>query len=695
MASPASGHQRAASRLSIVIDHASHGRRVALCCPPGANGECTCGGKWDDKAKELVPHTSKEVGKAPVGRFFPKGINDATTNTAQLDRFVREMPEANVSVELQSARWLIVDTDSPETEAAEQAHGLDGAVVRESRNRAYVFERPADCPIINLIKADGDPLDILTFGNFLVHGTHQTGAPIRLDPHAKPGLAPARYVEMLQRKAAENAATAAMLDAKRAEWAAQYGDGPEPPVRLHQRGQRRWRGELVEQNKNGDIDRDLSLWYVGLDLAECGAAKGAVVDALKAIDIHLGWEKFTARRDDREYVKIAEKVVASAIEKEQAPSLKIGQYDAEGHQAAPGEPQTYEDAMAEVFRLRRALLDRDDRLDVLEAVVHGIDDILGRPDEELSAVDKVVAIGVGRWLPSYRSKAEANDKPATVALGYVAKVVGLSPRRVSQSLDRQSSDDPEAGAAFRKRVTRERIADPAGGPDTFVSTLEVIPWKKSTRETLAAAATYRLPERPRPGGSAAATEKRWRRCSDHEDVDVIIRGFCAECGEMIGEQRVAQEDIERLKVQDVLSERQPEKSVDGYLVGGDFGHSALHGRQEIQVVDSDLMRASAMVSTPEPVRFSAGHANRQPAANLGPIKMSDRRAGLFDLDLDAPHTLSVDVGTGDDPLPVRCSPWRCHCGSFEGRPVLNGYQWRCDGCGDVAGLPAAVAGAER
>ena len=82
---------------------------------------------------QLVPHQPNEVGKAPIGRLFPKGINDATTNTAKLDTALRAMPTANVGVEVQSAGWFVVDPDSPETEAAALSDGLDGAVIRESR----------------------------------------------------------------------------------------------------------------------------------------------------------------------------------------------------------------------------------------------------------------------------------------------------------------------------------------------------------------------------------------------------------------------------------------------------------------------------------------------------------------------------------------------------------------------------------
>jgi hypothetical protein len=569
------------STLSIAVTHAKLGRRVALCCPPGPNGECHCGGKWDDKLKQLVPHTQKEVGKAPIGRLFPKGINDATTNTAKLDSHLRAMPDANVSIEVQSAGWLVVDTDSPEAEAAALSNGLKGAVIRESRNRAYVFERPADCPIVNLIKADGDPLDILTFGNFLVHGTHATGAPIRLDPLAKPGPAPERYVEMVKQKAAQQAASAEAIEARRAERAATYGNGPEPPVRLHQRGIRRWTGELVE------ADRSDSLFFIGLDLAECGATESAIVAALRERDEVLGWHKYTERKDDREYERIAEKAVTRAVEREQAPQIKV----------TPKVPTdgSMEDVIAfaeataaENARLLRVIQAREDRLDILEGIVHGIDDILSRPDEELCAADKVVAIGVARWLPSYRSKAEANERPATVALGYVAKVVGLSPRRVSQSLDRLSSNDPDAGAPFRKRVTRVQNDDPDGPP--IISSLEIIPWRSTTRETLATVAAFVPAPKPKHGGSRAATEARWGRCDRHDNDLVRIKGHCPDCGLVVGERLMSVEEFDALNVQDVLSAdpaHQGGTSVDSNSIGGDFRHSE-HADcgQDLQLGDS-------------------------------------------------------------------------------------------------------------
>jgi hypothetical protein len=608
-----------ASATSLAIDHAKHGRRVALCCPPDENGACRCGGKWDDKLKQLVPHAPKEVGKAPIGRFFPAGINDATTKTARLDGFLRQMPDANVSVDLASTGWLVVDPDSEETEAAELAQGLAGAVVRESRHRAYVFRRPADCPAVNLIKKDDDPLDILTVGNFLVGGVHATGARIWMDPNADPGPAPTRYVEMLKAKAAANTTASADLDAKRAEWATQYGDGQEPPVRLHQRGQRRWRGELVEA-PNGQLDRDLSLWYIGLDLAECGATPGAIIEALKERDVFLGWEKFTHRKDDREYVKIAEKVVASAIEKEQAPQIKVTK-PADVPDDVAALRAALEAAEARIAHLERALMDRDDRLEILEPIVTAIDEILARPEVETdddgnvirygpTSDDKLVNIGCARFMPHWRAKKNGRGEAPTIALGYLSKVLGMPKKRISKSLERQSSKDPNAGAPFRKIVTRQPKFDDDGvpvinrktGKQEWESSLEVIPWGDSPAATLQAGATYDLPARPKHGGSEKASAVRWGRCDKHDNQEVRVKGYCPDCGKVVGERIMPLSEFDALNVQVGHSETRASPTVPVNSIERQNGHSdhAHRGsaRQKVQVVDSDVARATAIVGIP-------------------------------------------------------------------------------------------------
>jgi hypothetical protein len=106
----------------------------------------------------------------------------------------------------------------------------------------------------------------------------------------------------------------------------------------------------------------------------------------------------------------------------------------------------------------------------------------------------------------------------------------------------------------------------------------------------------------------------------------------------------------------------------------------------------------------------------QEPVNLGPIKMTDRRASVIDPGPDALHTVAVDAGPPDDP-PIRPSseaapssshlaywsrpkPWRCSarltsgqvCNSLQRYPRPGGG-FRCDGCGDVT-LPAMTGAGE-
>jgi hypothetical protein len=588
--------------LQIAIDHAQRGRPVAPSCPPDAEGRCHCGGKWNDATKAMVPHGPKEVGKAPIGRLVKHGISDATTNTSTIDRWWRAMPDANINVELQASRWLVIDTDSPDVEAAAISRGLDGGVVRESRNRAYVFERPKDCPVVNLIKADGDPLDILTLGNFVVHGTHQMGCPVRLDPTAKPGPAPAWAVEMVKAKAAEKSAQEATTAARRADRAAQYGSGGEPPVRLHQRGLQRWTGDRFEASQSGKLDRDLSLFFLGLDLAECGATESTITRALEERDEALGWRKFTGRGDaERRYTEIAEKAVARAIEraKSSQPAATAPGFDATVAELRAA----LEERDAHIMRLQRALLDRDDRLEILEPIVNQIDAIIQRPDEELSSDDKVVDIGLIRWLPYHQAKREAKGEPPSIALGYLSKVIGMPKKRISKSLERQSSKDPDAGAPFRKHVTRRYLED----EQRWESSMEVQPWGATPLATLRAAATYLPPVRPKRGGSKEASDARWGRCDKHDNDVVRVKGFCPDCGKVVGERMMRVEEFDMLNVQLGHSEGTAPPCVEDVLIEVHLGHS------DVVAADMRSLNVRVVDSEARPVSLLDYVARREPA----------------------------------------------------------------------------------
>jgi len=237
----------------------------------------------------------------------PHGVDDATTDTDTIARWWRQCPRANVSVALKPAGLLMVDPDSDLARADAHKRGMGQTIIRRSRNDAYLFEAPDDCPAARVIH-DGPSgaLDVLTDGYALVYGTHASGAAIELDENHQIGPAPAWAVALVTRKTSEKA------DRQRrtTERAAGATDGDtEPPVRLHSRGVQRWLGELV-QLTDGRTDTSESLFYLGLDLAECNASHSAIVAALAERDVALGWNKYTDRADGAErYGEIANKAI--------------------------------------------------------------------------------------------------------------------------------------------------------------------------------------------------------------------------------------------------------------------------------------------------------------------------------------------------------------------------------------------------
>lgn len=549
----------APSNLAIAMAHARAGRPVAIGCPPDEQGACTCGGYWDEGARQLVPHPPKAVGKAPIGKLMPTGISGATTNTATIERLWRARPDGNVNVELQASSWVVVDTDSPEVEAAALSRGLDGAAIRESRNRAYVYARPDDCPVVNLIKSEGDPLDVLTLGNFVVHGTHQTGCPVRLDPGAEPGPAPAWVVDLLKRKAADKAAQEAATVARRAERAAQYGTGGEPPVRLHQRGQRRWSGELVATTKDGKLDRDLSLFFLALDLAECNATEGTIVAALEERDAALGWNKFTGRKDaEKRYGEIAEKAVARAIEREQT----ISEAPEPVHASAGVDTlrAALDAAEAETARLRRHAMDQDDLIQHQRSLVASdsekrrgltetltrVTDVLAIPTAQLSPVGKILTI-----VTVLEAHSRAGREVATLPTSALMKRSGLSKNTVNDFMQDLAARD---GSPIDRRIKSEWVE--RGDGTRVRETISLVsPRFQTVNESLAA-----VPMMGGPSDKAVAkakakrdreTERELRsipfgRCSSCDNDTVAVTGKCPRHDEVVGRVAVRRETFQAL-----------------------------------------------------------------------------------------------------------------------------------------------------
>jgi hypothetical protein len=50
------------------------------------DGVCACGGRYDKDSGLIIPHVDKEIGKAPVSSLVRNGLDDATRNSATIDR---------------------------------------------------------------------------------------------------------------------------------------------------------------------------------------------------------------------------------------------------------------------------------------------------------------------------------------------------------------------------------------------------------------------------------------------------------------------------------------------------------------------------------------------------------------------------------------------------------------------------------
>jgi len=594
---------------------------------------CACGGSYDPKSKTMVPHTGHDLGKAPISKLVRNGVNDATTNSATIDRWWREHPRANVGLDLRRC-LVFVDPDSPAAYAEAIAQGVEGGMRRSSRNDGFLFKRPKDWPVINITKGgDGTDLELRADGYAAVWGTHANGFPVHVDLTTKLEDAPAWTGDRLKAKAARKAAQEAATAKRREERGSHTGTGRRSPVRLHTRAQRRYDGELVEM-RDGHLDRSDSLFFIGLDQAENGADVELVADVVAERDVALGWNKYSGRKDDVEYVRIAEKAVAKAIEDEQAPQLRVTpKAPTDG---SMDEVITFAEATAaENTRLRRVIQDQGDRLEILEEIIHSIDDVLARPEMETdddgnvikygpTSDDKIVDIVIARWMPHWRAKREANGEQPTISLGYLAKVTGMPKRRLSKSLDRQSGN-AEDGAPFQKVVTRCYIED----EQRWESSLEVRPWGESPAATLRAAATYAMPARPKHGGSQAAAEARWGRCDKHDNDLVQIKGYCPDCGKVVGETMVSVADFDLLNVQVEHLGGEP-KRCDG------------SNSIDVQVEHSER---------PSLIEFEVARTRPRP------------------------------------------DPWRCpDCGALE-RTVNPDGSWRCQGWGhEGKGDPAVMAG---
>ena len=435
------------------------------------------------------------------------GSKDATTDETTIRRWFRMWPHANIGTSLELAGLVIIGPDSIEWAAEFERRGLPPGPVAQSGggegHRHYFYRLPDRVPATRICRSG--EYDILATGNaILAPSLHVSGRRYEwLVPIVE--LAEIPY---LPDWACEMLRTAAARRMQRYTTGAASPDVDGPPVRLHERGLRRWRGELTEQKPDGSVDRSASLFYVGLDLAECGASERAIVTALAERDSTLGWRKYSDRADpDASYGEIASRGVARATEREQE------------RRTDPRAPAASADDTPEVTRLRRKVLDQDDRLGTqaasirqLRAELASIWKVIGK--RGVSGDDKVSFLAAANVAHSHSHRTYLVDL-AQIA-GMPRKTIANKQRkqRLFSLPDRRGREQGRADSPLTWRVTREET-----DPGKYDSILELQPRYSTLVETLAEFSTLKVAPTGRGG-------RRVKRPACHPDAQIETTGWC-------------------------------------------------------------------------------------------------------------------------------------------------------------------------
>src|SRR5215204_5072907 len=105
--------------VSGTMTHAEAALAIARALGPvlplcyARDGGCVCSGEWDQELGKLVPHQGHDIAKAPISKLVRNGVDDATRNSATIDRHWRQEPDAGVGLDLKAAGIVFVDPDSP------------------------------------------------------------------------------------------------------------------------------------------------------------------------------------------------------------------------------------------------------------------------------------------------------------------------------------------------------------------------------------------------------------------------------------------------------------------------------------------------------------------------------------------------------------------------------------------------------
>lgn len=417
--------------------------------------------------------------------------------------------------------------------------------------------------------------------------------------------------------------------------------GPEPPVRLSGDALRRYRGELVSTKEGGDVDRSLSLWYIGRDLRRGNASYSTIVATLAERDEALGFHRYTDR--PAEYARIADKLEDDDSDQAEAAPLPAapGPGDSDGCQRCPRLEQT-------IARLQR---DNERYQGLLTHRARFSQNKHLRPAERLVIDAAVLCVA----QESAKAGLETPDQLVRVPITRIAEQAGVSDDtarsavKKAEKWDLLSTEKQKFGGAvykFRNRLTG-RIEERQGDA-TLISLRQPM---IETYELGASLDPAELdPERKPHGGDTSG--KRRPRCPD---CGGFLDRVCRRCGTIFA----TNEDGQPCDPQDAPSR--------------DDGHdeteqgSTSSPQDARQWVAQPALAAVAVACTSEPPSES-----QVAALSTYTEPSNEQVASSWE-----PSLLPVLSVWAPDPAPVTCE--QCGGPTMRGRPV----------CTNCAGRPLA------
>jgi hypothetical protein len=210
--------------------------------------------------------------------------------------------------------------------------------------------------------------------------------------------------------------------------------------------------------------------------------------------------------------------------------------------AEAGEPTTLEEALAEVRRLQRALLDRDDCIERMAGIIEDQMQVIAATraerdrERELRARDRRMALAEQRL--DRVSQYSVGQKAAIKASAQIAPALANTHRTDEPIMTREM-----VGAAYGAKPDTAgdhlKVFDVEGSPIRRApkpyGTKTLYHFKLETLDPVEivermAALGERLEKRP--------TATKTPRCQDHPEAGRIVNIICAECGQLLDERHV-------------------------------------------------------------------------------------------------------------------------------------------------------------